>query len=122
MFKRQCFLLNLHYAKDSITTPLDKWLMCLNLLSFVPKDMRLCLSKYTLIFSLVNGLCIFRNGVMFIMRPFFHHAFDWYSDRFLHVLFIDCSSTCNEQNQFTCEEDPYCKLRLSECFTEGCCG
>jgi len=54
-----------------------------------------------------------------ILWPFFHHALDWQDDRFQHVLFIiGCSSTCNEQNQFTCEEDPYCKLRRSECLQD----
>ena len=40
---------------------LDKWLICLTKKYFVSKDMRLCLSKYTLILSLVNGLWFFLN-------------------------------------------------------------
>ena len=48
---------NWQYA-DAITTPLDKWLINW---SFVFKDTRLCLSKYTLIFSLVYGIWIFIN-------------------------------------------------------------
>jgi len=52
---------NWHYARATITTPLDKWLICLTKYSLVYKDMRLCLSKYTLILSLVNRLWIFRN-------------------------------------------------------------
>ena len=40
---------NWHYAESTITTPLDQWLICLTKYSFVSKDMRLCLSKYTVI-------------------------------------------------------------------------
>jgi len=66
-----CILNNWHYAEATTITPLDKWLIGLTNKSFVSKDMRLCLSKSTLIFSLVNGLWIFRSwrsGVMFIVK------------------------------------------------------
>jgi len=49
-------LCNWHYSESTITTSLDKWIICLTVQSFVSKDMRLCLSKYTLILPLVNGL------------------------------------------------------------------
>jgi len=54
------YLYNWHYAEATINTPLDKWLICLTKYFFVSNDMRLCLSKDTLILSLVNGLWIFR--------------------------------------------------------------
>ena len=65
-------LANWHYAEAtiSLTTPLDKWQICLTKQSFVSKDMRLCFPKYMLILVLVNGLWISRNGrsgVMFIL-------------------------------------------------------
>jgi len=37
---------------------LDKWLICSTKWSFVSKDLQLCVSKYTLILSLVNWLWI----------------------------------------------------------------
>ena len=64
-----CRLNNWHYAEANISTPLNKSLICLTKLFFVSKDMRLCLSKYMLFFSLVNRLWMCRNGrsgVMFI--------------------------------------------------------
>jgi len=50
-FRVQCSThwANWHYAEATITTPSDKWLICLTKKSFVSKDMRLCLSQYTLI-------------------------------------------------------------------------
>ena len=39
--------INWLYAETTITTRLDKWLIRLTMQSFVSKDMRLCLSKYT---------------------------------------------------------------------------
>jgi len=69
--------LNRHYAEATITTPLDKCLICLTTLYFVSNDMRLWLSKYTLILSLVNKFWIFRkrrSGEMFIVERHFHMA------------------------------------------------
>jgi len=56
-------LTNWHYADATITTPLDKWLICLTKLSFVFMNMWLCLSKY------IYAICLLVNGRAGRRRP-----------------------------------------------------